>query len=301
MSSSAVRLPKQASRSLRQRWSVVLGARPRGLALAREAGWLLAWDEHHWLYLFNRRGERQAQARHPGVLVAAACADDGSAYAAVGDRGEVVWLAPDLSPRWERALPSPAVAVALDPFGQYVAAGDTQGRLYLFDYCGRPLAQSHNPRPLHHLAFVPAAPLLVGAADFGLVAGFDLTARCLWQDRPFVHIGSLAASGDGSRIVLACFTDGLRLYTRGGQKLGRQTLPEPCQMACLAFDGRLSLAASIGHNLFLLDRDGKTLGKLALEQPLAALALGPLGETGVAALADGTLLGLDLNAAPAGP
>jgi hypothetical protein len=297
MSSSAVRSPKQAPRSLRQRWSVALGTRPRGLALARETGWLLAWDDHHWLYLFNRRGERQAQAHHPGVLVAAAGADDGSAYAAVGNRGEVVWLAPDLVPRWERAVPSPAVAVAMDPFGQYLAAGDTQGRLYLFDCCGRPLAQSHNPRPLHHLVFVPAAPLLVGAADFGLVAGFDMTCRCLWQDRPFVHSGSLATSGDGTRIVLACFTDGLRLYTRGGQKLGRQTLPEPCQMSCLTFDGRLSLAASIEHNLFLLDRDGKTLAKLALEQPLAALAVAPLGESGVAALADGTLLGLDLNAA----
>jgi hypothetical protein len=137
---------------------------------------------------------------------------------------------------------------------------------------------------------------LVGAGDFGLVAGFDMTCRCLWQDRPFVHTGSLATNGDGTRLVLACFTDGLRLYSRGGQKLGRQTLPEPCQMASVTYDGRLTLVGSLNHNLFLLDRDGKTLAKLALEQPLAALALAPLGETAVAALADGTLLGLDLNA-----
>src|SRR5205814_3288339 len=105
---------------MRLLWTQSLSARPRGLALAREKGWTLAWDETDWLYLLNQKGERQAQFHAPGALAAACCSDDGSAYVAVGGRGEIWWLAPDLMTRWERSLPAPALAAALDTFGQYV-------------------------------------------------------------------------------------------------------------------------------------------------------------------------------------
>ena len=103
---------------MRPLWSQSLGARPRGLALAREKGWTLAWDEGHWLHLLNHKGERQAQLRAPAALATACCADDGSAYVAVGSQGEVWWLAPDLMTRWERSLPAQTVtAPKRDPFG----------------------------------------------------------------------------------------------------------------------------------------------------------------------------------------
>src|SRR5262249_36258486 len=150
-------------------WSVALASGLRGLALAREKGTLLTWDGDGGLYLLDRRGERQAQRPLPGVVTAACAADDGSAYAAVGERREVWWLAPDLTPRWQRTLSHAAVAAALDPFGQYLAVADGRGRLHVLDRHGRRVLSADSPRPLHHLAFVPAAPFLVGCADFGLV------------------------------------------------------------------------------------------------------------------------------------
>jgi hypothetical protein len=128
------------------------------VALAREKGSLLAWDENNWLYLLNRRGERQTQVHGTAALTAACSADDGSAYAALGSRGEVWWLAPDLMPRWQRTVPFPPLAAALDPFGQYLAVSDARGHLHLFDRNGRPRCRVETPRPLYHLAFVPEAP-----------------------------------------------------------------------------------------------------------------------------------------------
>src|SRR5690349_5628145 len=128
-------------------WSLTTGAPPCGLALAREAGRLLVWDENHWLSLVNGRGERQGQARPLPALAAAAGADDGSALAVAGARGEVWRLAPDLAPRWQRTLRHPAVAVALDPFGHRLAVSDARGGLFLFDRDGRPLWQAPQPRP----------------------------------------------------------------------------------------------------------------------------------------------------------
>ena len=130
----------------RSLWSRKLAAPPRGLALARERGWLLVWDAEHGLHLFNRSGEPQARWQTADALTAACCADDGGSFAAVGAQGQVWMLAPDLSPRWERTLPQRGTAVALDPFGQYLAAADGRGGLTLYDRHG-PDALARRQRP----------------------------------------------------------------------------------------------------------------------------------------------------------
>ncbi len=140
------------------RWSRKLAAPPRGLALARERGWLLVWDSEHNLHLFNRSGDVQARWQAADALADACCADDGGGFAAVGAGGQVWMLAPDLTPRWERLLPQSGTAVALDPFGQYLAAADGRGGLTLFDRTGRTRWNAANARPLQHLAFIPSAP-----------------------------------------------------------------------------------------------------------------------------------------------
>jgi hypothetical protein len=255
---------------------------------------VLAWDTHHWICLLNRAGERQAQWHTPDKLVTACCADDGSAYAAVGGRGEVWWLAPDLMPRWERAIAHPATAAAMESNGQYLAVADGRGNLHLFDQTGRTVFQVPSPRPLHHLTFVPAAPLLVGAADYGLVACFSPLGKLLWHSGLVAHIGSLAVTGNGSQIVLACFSEGIQRYTATGEKQLRLALAEPCRLAALTFDGRYFLIAGLGNQLRLLDEKGQTLATHAFDHPAAALALGALGDRAVAALMEGPVVGLGL-------
>jgi hypothetical protein len=287
--------PRPAPGTPRVQWSLPTQGRPRGLCLAREKGWLLAWDGASWLYLLNRKGERQAQ-RHgeTGPVVAACAADDGSAYAAVGGAGEVWWLAPDLMPRWQRSVGAPAVAAALDPFGQVLAVTEARGNLYLFNRRGRLLARAETPRPLCHLAFVPEEPRLVGAADFGLLACFDPAARCVWREGLVAHVGSLALSGAG-RIAVACFTDGLRFYTLAGKKDGGFSLREPCRLASLSYDGSRTLATGLGNHLLLLDQDGQALAATDLDGPATALALAPLGDAAAVALGDNRVVALDLR------
>ncbi len=277
-------------------WSLATGAPPCGVALARESGQLLAWDENHWLYLLNVRGERQGQARPLAALAAACVADDGSALAIAGSRGEVALLAPDLTARWQRALRHPAVAVALDPFGRHLAVSDVKDGLFVFDRDGRLLWEARQPRPLHHLAFVPEAPFLLGAADFGLVVCLDaITGQLVWRDGLPVHCGALATSADGERVVLACFSDGLRRYSRSTGAMGHATTREPCRLAALSFDGRLALVAGRTNRLLLLDVHGNVHGIHLLERPAVALALAALGTRAVVALADGGVLALDLR------
>ncbi len=277
---------------LRQVWSHALAAPARGLSLARERGWLLAWDEAHWLYVLNHKAERQAQVRVAGSVVAACCSDDGSAWVAVGERGEIWWLAPDLTTRWQAALPAPALAAALDPFGQYLAVSDTSGNVCLFTRLGRPVFRVQSPRPLRHLAFAPQAPVLVGAAEYGLVAGFDLAGRWLWRDGLVVHVGALSTSADGNQVLLACFSEGILRYGQGGVKQGRLSVPEPCRLVAASFDGQALLVGGLGSRVMLMDSGGKVVSTHDFDRPVVSLALGALADTAVLALGGGPIVKL---------
>jgi hypothetical protein len=280
---------------MRPLWSQALSARPRGLALAREKGWTLAWDETHWLHLLNQKGERQAQIHAAGPLAGACCSDDGSAYVAVGGRGEVWWLAPDLMTRWERSVPAPALTAALDPFGQYVAVANGRGTVHVLNRLGDTVCRIQSPRPLHHLAFVASAPLLLGAADYGLIACFELTGRCVWRDGLVAHVGGLSVSGDGGQVAMACFTEGILRYNSAGAKLGRLPVNEACRLVSSSFDGRVLLVASLSSRLLLVEAGGKTVCTHRVETPVVSLALAALGDAALVALSDGPVAKLGLK------
>ncbi len=271
-------------------WSRNVAAPPRGLSLARERGCLLVWDADHGLHLFNRAGEPQAHVRTADAVSNACCADDGETFAAVGAGGQVRLLAPDLTPRWERAAPPRGTAVALDPFGQYLAAADGDGGLSLFDRNGSRLWRVANARPLRHLAFIPERPALAAAADFGLTACFDLSGNVLWRDGPMAHVGSLAVSGDGATVALACFSDGLCCYSLEGPIRRCLDGAGPCRLAAASYDGDAFLTADLGQRLHLWDAAGRERGDWALEAVPTGLALGATGDDAVAALADGRIL-----------
>lgn len=297
--SPAVPTPGPTRNRFPTHWTFRTPGPVRGVVLTREKGYCLAWDDSQWLSLIDPRGVRQGQLRTPWPLSAAACADDGTAYAVAGASGAVWWLAPDLTTRWRQTLPRPAVAVALDPFGQYLAVADAGAGLRLFTREGRLVWEVQTPRPLHHLAFVPETPMLVGSADFGLVVGVSMTGHVSWREGLVVHVGSLATSGDGGLVVLACFSEGLRCYTATGARQEPISLEEPVRIAALSYDGAKLLIGGRATRLMLLTLGGKLLGTHLLETPAVALAMSPLGERALAAQGDGRLVALDLRDAVA--
>src|ERR1700688_677492 len=107
-------------------WTLSTGSPIRAIALAREADRLLVRDDSQAVYLITAKGSMQARKTIAG-LTASCASDDGSALAAVGSSGQVWWLTPDLTARWERAVPAAALAVATDSFGQYLAVADKKG------------------------------------------------------------------------------------------------------------------------------------------------------------------------------
>ncbi len=268
-------------------WSLTVSASVRGLSLARETGSILIRDDNHWLYLLNAAGIRQAQLRAPKDLNVSACADDGSSLVVGGKEGDVWWLAPDLMPRWQRSLGHRVEALAVSSLGDYLAAADAGGNLSLFSRRGNLVWKVQSPRSLRFLAFVPEEPFLVGSADYGLVACFDAKGTMAWRDGLVAHVGSLVVSGDGSSIVLACYTDGLNRYGLRNPRPERQSLPDACRLASMSYDGQNVLAAGLASTITLLDRQNRVQGEQRLEAPATALALGALAERAVIGTATG--------------
>jgi len=282
-------------RSFKPSWSLRLGASPRGLALLRETGTTLVWDANNSLYLVSQGGELQARTTAGGAVTAACASDDGSALAAVGERGEVWRLMPDLTPRGVVRLKQRATACAFDSFGQYLAVADSGGELRIFNAAGKTVCRTSTPRPLFHLAFIPEQRLLVGCADFGFIGCYDLSGRCVWRDGFVSHVGGLAVNGDGSRIVLACFSDGMRCYGLEGKQAAPTATDEPCRLVAMSYDGRRTVICGRGATIWFLDREGDIRTSHEFDATPTAVGMTPLADTLLAALSDERLIAVRLK------
>lgn len=280
---------------MRLAWSRTLPLPPVGLSLAREPGTLLVWDAEGTLTRLDAAGHAEQRHRDPVPLAAAALSDDGRLVALAGGRGDVCLLTLDFVPVWRHALPRGPTAVAIDHLGRRLAVADEAGGLTVFDRDGVELWRASAPRPLKQLAFVPETPVLLGAAEFGLVCAFDAAGNVAWRDGLVAHVGSLATSGTGASIVLACFTDGLCRYALAGSRAARLPGSPPARLVALSYPGDVVAVAGLERLLYRCGADGTRQGEIELPAAPVALALEALGNATVAALADGTLVRVEMG------
>ncbi len=281
---------------LRPCGSLSTAARLLGLALAREAQRLLAWDEGRSLYLWDLEGRLHARAV---LLTAPACAaisDDGSQVLVADREGGLTWLNHQLELRFNQELPvrSGVVGLALEALGRYAVVSTADQLSFLLTRTGNLVAKTEMPRPLKHLAFVPGQRCFIGAADFGLVTCIDSVGKVLWRDTPVSHVGAVGVSGAGPKVWLACFSSGLQGYDRSGKNLGTLTTSRPCCLVCVDWAGERILVADDAGTLSLLKPDGQVLGELPTNRAVTALVLGALGDLGACGHADGTVTLLEL-------
>jgi hypothetical protein len=274
---------------MRLLWSRTLSPSLSGLTSARERGWLLAWDAGGAVTLLDGSGTEVGGLRLTPPLAAVACADDGSALAVLaGER--LLLLGSDLAVRWERRLDG-GTALAVEAFGQYLAVALSSGSLQVLDRRGQTISSTTTPRPLRFLGFAAEKPLLIGAADFGLVACFDLRGRWFWRDGLVARVGSLDVCGSG-QAALACFSDGLVRYGPDGVKQPPLTIGF-VRRAALSYDGASLLSLGQGKEVRLRQRNGTVLGEWEADAEPLGLVLDALGRRAALAFADGRVQLLD--------
>jgi hypothetical protein len=290
-------------------WTVVTEAPLKGLGLAREAGSVFAWDEAGQLYLLDLRGDFRSVARAPGNVVAAAVSDDGSRIALLGEGSRLWLLDADLGVVAERQGPPESTALAIDPHGRYVILASRLSVNHVYNRFGRPAGKFSTLQPLAFLAFVPAAPKLVGAAAYGMLALFELRgsgsgrlrAEQEWEDRQVTGVGRLATTGDGSMILASCFTHGVQRFDAHGANVGAYHLGGTATHAVPDFAGRVIAVATLEGELAVLNAGGNVRWKSGLARPAVALEVDALGRYVVYGHATGEVVRLDLFPNDRGP
>jgi hypothetical protein len=285
-------------------WTVVTDAPLAGMALAREAGLLFAWDQGEELYLIDGRGERQSAIRAPAKVAGGAISDDGSLIALLTAGSRLVLLGPDLEPIADRAaVPDPS-GMAIDPHGRYVALASRTGVTQFYARSGRQAGRFETIQPLAHVRFVPGRALLIGASAYGSIVGIGLgpggsggglVAEELWKQQPMSNIGRLATSGDGGMILASCFTHGVQRYDQRGHNEGSYHLGGTAAHAVPDFAGRSIAVATSEGELAILNQGGNVRWKTALPRAALGLEVDALGRYVLYGLATGEITRLDLD------
>jgi hypothetical protein len=285
-------------------WTVLTDAPLQGIALAREAGRLFAWDEGDQLYLLDAQGQRWSSSRAPDRILAGAISDSGTLIALLG-KGPRLWLlSGDLEVVSDRAAVAEASALAIDPHGRYVAVASRTGTVQLYTRHGRQAGRFEGRQPLAHLTFVPDRALLVGTSAYGTILAAELMpggsdgrldAEVLWQASLMANVGRLATSGSGGMVLASCFTHGVQRYDLRGHNEGAYHLGGSAAHAVPDFAGRVIAVSTLEGELAVLNGAGNVRWKTALPRPAVGLECDALGRYLIYGMATGEISRLDLE------
>jgi hypothetical protein len=285
-------------------WTVMTDSPLKGMALAREAGTILAWDEGNQLYLFDIRGEALSYSRVPSRIIAGTISDEGGLIALLVETNsiELLLLDADFSVEQQKPAPSEASFVALDAHGRYLAVGTRHNVLHLLNRYARPVGRLETIETVAHFCFVADRPIAIAAAAFGMMAGVALDSirggrldtEILWQERLMSNVGRLAVSGDGGMILASCYTLGIQRFDLRGRNEGSYHLGGTVSHAVPDFPGRTIAAATLESELAVMNSGGNVRWRTNLPRTVTALEIDPLGRYLLYGHATGEIVRLDL-------
>ena len=283
----------------RVRWSQISDAPLAGLALAREAGRVLVWDDANNIYVLDLSGKRLLTSRAPVPLHSAVISDGGQIVVA-GKAGDIWWLRNGLEPRLHLPGHRGLIGMALNPQGQYLAASLDDSHTRIYDWHGRPITELVTARPLQHMTFLVGRPYLVAASDYGLAGCWELDGEQRWQDRLWSSAAHLCATGEGFAILVSCFGHGLQRYGLDGTNEGAYHLGGGVTRAAIDYDGTVFVAATMEGELLVVNVAGHVVWRQTLPQPAKEVLVDAAGQFLVYGLPSGEFTVLDLVASESG-
>ena len=259
-------------------WAFSADAPLVAVRVAREGGRTLLADSGGGLYKLDPAGRVEQLTRGLKDLTAIAFADSGAAAAAAFGEDTLAWIEPDLKVKWTQTLPSAIAAVAVDPHGRHAAVSLSNGDITVYTNRRRKLTRFTALRPLDHLHFLATEPTLVGAANRGLIAAYDLRGRQLMDVNTWSNCGDLAVTGDGKRMAVAAFNLGVQRLDAAGRVRDTLAMDGSPSKVALPFRGAGPLAAATQEGqIFRLTAGGEVDWAANTPGAVAGLALDAAG------------------------
>jgi hypothetical protein len=272
-------------RSPELRWSFSTEAALVDLALARETGEILAGDASGGIYLLDRRGRLEMVMRGFPNLAGLAFCDSGTAAAVVVDEAKVYRLDRRLEVQWAAELPDAVLCVALDPFGEHIAASLANGTTYIFDSQKETVGRFETERPLCVLCFLVTRPVLLGAAEYGLLCSHRLDGSPNWNEQLWSNVGDISATGDGEHVFLASYSHGVQAYDREGCHRGSYVVEGTPNHVSTSFTPRRLAVTTSERHFYWIDAGGEMLWAGSIPDDAVRVRCDPLGTGAVCGLA----------------
>jgi hypothetical protein len=269
------------------RWSFSTESRLTQLDVAWEADEVVAADDSGGVYRLDPNGRLRHVVRGLTKVGRVAFADAGSGLAAAYDDKKVALLDESLAVIWSLTLYDKIVGLALDPFGKHLAVALANRDVRIYTATRRPIAEFEVVRPARFLKFAATEPLLIGAAEDGLLAAWQLSGKPVWDVRLFASCGDLAMSGDAATILLAGFAHGIQRFDKAGTNRGAFVVEGTPARIATSYDGSRIAAATIERQLYFLDRGGDLRWAAATPDDVVALACDAAGRSIVVGFASG--------------
>ncbi len=272
------------------RWSFGVDAPLVEVRLASESGEVLAADQSGGLYLFDRKGKVIAVSRGFGRLKGVDWSDAGDGGAAAISDRTLAFINRELKPVWTRDLPDDILAVAVDPFANYLAVGLANGTNVVFDRTKKFACRFDTIRPLSFIRFLASEPIIVGAADYGHLCCHEADGGEIWNEKLWSAIGDLAVSGDGDLIYIAGFSHGVQAFDgRTGKQSATLMMEGTPQHVSTSFARKRLVASTIEHTAYWMDGQGEPIWAAELPDEISRVRCDPLGRGFVCGLSNGRL------------
>ncbi|MBJ9990868.1 DUF5711 family protein [Paenibacillus sp. S28] len=166
--------------------------------------------------------------------------------------------------------------------GSRVAVGGHNAKAFLYDSEGNPIFEVEAGNVVTGVALLSNGTFLVSSDDRHLYA-YDETGGQLWDSDLKRQVKSLAASQDGSTIVLVTqrSKDLVIVDQNSGEQTGSIPIGSLLKEVSVSGSGQWIVAATSDQFAYLLDKDGSLLYKFSADNQIQAVAV---SENGLAAV-----------------
>ncbi len=276
-----------------QTWAFATDAPLADVQFARETGDTLAADVLGGLYRLDRRGRVQLMTRGFKQLRILAWSETGTDGAAVLGKSEICRFDRQLQIRWTMQLPGTIHAVAMDPFGQYIAAALDTSETLIIGENKRRVCEFDSFRPLHFLRFVMTEPALIGSADYGLLQRQQFDGEPVWDEKLWNTVGDLAITGDGRHVFLASYSHGIQVYDGEGCPFASYVLKGSPSRLSTSVDGSAIIVATQENYLYRMNPQGHLHWAAEAPDPVVRVHADPLGQSFVCGFDTGRVVRFD--------
>lgn len=276
------------------RWSFTVDAPLADLRLGRETGEVIAADASGGLYLLDRQGRVQTQARTRYQLQRVAWSDHGMVGAASFDNVMVGWFDRRLQFNWTREMPDEVTAISVDPHGTHVAVAMANGVNMVLSSENKKYSRFESVRPLRYLQLLATTPEMLAAADHGLVGRYALTGNAVWTEKVWSNVGDMAVTADGRNVFLAGFTHGAQLFDgNDGESRGSFVSDGTVNLLACSFTKKHLIVSTLERQLFFIDDDSSLVWQLTAPEDVTRVVMSPLGDWIICGFASGRIVRLD--------